>query len=203
MQVKLARAARRKHDCASIERAYLEGDRLDVSDADRAPVFDDERLSAGVRQAFYSRRLFRPCDERAHYFAARRIASRVEYARARMRRLASEREVTVFAVELSAVFNKLCDVARPLFDEDGDGVRVAQTRARINRVLIMKLNRIIIAQDNGYSALRVFGVRFSHLIFGQNGDAACFGQRDCCAKTGDAAAYYYEIWLVNHALILQ
>ena len=91
-----------------------------------------------------------------------------------MRGFASERQVAVFAVELSAVFYKLCDVARPLFDEDGDGIRVAQSRARINRVLIVKLNRIIVAQDNGYSALRVFGVGFGHLIFGQNGDAACF-----------------------------
>src|ERR1044072_6899979 len=92
MRVNLPRAARRKHDCASIERAYLVGDRLDVSDADRAPVFDDERLSAGVRQAFYSRRLFRPCDERAHYFAARRVASRAQDGRARQGAPAGERE---------------------------------------------------------------------------------------------------------------
>ena len=111
--------------------------------------------------------------------------------------------MTAFAVKLSAVLYKLRDVSRPLLDEDGDSIRVAQSRARVERVLVMKLNRIIIAQDDGDSALRVFGVGFSHLVFGQNGDAASFGQRDCCAKTGDAAADYYEISLFNHALILQ
>lgn len=120
-----------------------------------------------------------------------------------MRCFARESKMPIFPVKLRAVFYQFSNVARPLLYENGDGFRVAQPRARVNRVLIMKLNRIIIAQDDGDAALRVFCVRFSHLIFGQNGDAACLGQRDRRAKTGDAAADYDEIRLVNHSLILQ
>jgi len=62
-----------------------------------------------------------------------------------MRGLASECKMAVFAIKLCAVFYEFGDVARPLLDKDCDRFRVAQPRARVNRVLIVKLNRIVIA----------------------------------------------------------
>ncbi len=98
-----------------------------------------------MRQVFDGRKLLRPGDQRADDLAARRVAARVQDARARMRRLARKSQVTVFAVELRAVVDQLGDVARPLFDQRLDGLGVAESRARVERVLIMQLDGVVIA----------------------------------------------------------
>ena len=92
-----------------------------------------------------------------------------------VRRLAGEREVPVFAVELGAVLNQFCYIARAFFDQHRHGICVAQARSRIERVLNVKLYLVIVAQDDGDAALRVFGIRLCHAIFRQDGDAAPLG----------------------------
>ena len=104
--------------------------------------------------------------------AARCVAASVEYPRARMSSFASERELAVFAVELCAVLDEFRDVERPLFYEHGDCIRITQSRACINRVLVVKLNAIVVVKHDGYAALRVLGVRFRDPVFRQHDDAA-------------------------------
>ena len=92
-----------------------------------------------------------------------------------MRRLASERELPGLAVELGAVLNQFCYIARAFFDQYRHGILVAQARTRIEGVLNVKLYLVIVAQDYGYAALRVFGIRLCHTVFRQDGDAALLG----------------------------
>jgi hypothetical protein len=115
-----------------------------------------------------------------------------------MRGLACESELTVFAVELSAVLDQLRDITRALLYENRDGFFITQSRARINRVLIMKLNSIVIVQHDGDPALRIFGVRFSNMIFRKNDDSANARKCDRRAQPGYAASDDYEICLLCH-----
>src|SRR6185295_2423148 len=105
-----------------------------------------------------------------------------------MRSLTSESKLPVFAIELSAMLDQLGNVTRSFFDEHGDSIGIAESRARIDGVLIMQLDRVVIAQRDRNSALRVFGVGLSDLIFGENGNSAVLGELDGGSQPGYSAS---------------
>src|SRR5256714_11097604 len=115
-----------------------------------------------------------------------------------MRRLAREGEVAILAVERRAVLDQLGDVARPLFDQRLDGFCIAESGAGVEGILIMQLDRVVVAQDDGDAALRVLGVRLGDLIFGEHRHAPEASERDRGAQPGDAAADDNKISLFAH-----
>src|SRR6185436_4485668 len=105
-----------------------------------------------------------------------------------MRSLTSESKLAVFAIELGPVLDQLGDVTRSFFDQHGDGIGITEPRAYIDRVLVMQLDRIVIAQRDRNAALRVFGVGLSDLIFGENGNSAVLGKLDRGSQPGYSAS---------------
>ena len=115
-----------------------------------------------------------------------------------MRRFACEGEMTVLSIKLRAMLHQLGDVVRPLLDQRLHGFGVAESSASIERILIMKLYRVIVAQDDGDPTLRVFCVRFGDLIFCKHSHTPESGERNRSAQPGDAAADDDKISLFSH-----
>ena len=70
--------------------------------------------------------------------------------------LAGEQEFASLAIELSAPVDQLLNGGRAFFDQSPHGGHVAQPIARVQGVLFMQQDFIIIAQCHCDSALRVF-----------------------------------------------
>ena len=117
--------------------------------------------------------------------------------------LARESKLPGFAIEPGAVLDQLGDEPRSFFDEHADGLGIAEPRARIDGVLIMKLDRVVIAQRDRNAALRVFRVGLSDLIFGENGNSAVLGELDGGSQPGDSASENDELNLAGHTRIVQ
>ena len=80
VQIELPRAACSQNHSSRIEGANQIGRRLDEGDADAAPVFDNQRLRAGMRLVLDGRKFLRPGDQGADDFAACSVAARMQYA---------------------------------------------------------------------------------------------------------------------------
>ena len=130
VQVELARAARREHHAARARRARRAHERVEVADARDATVSNDEALGLCVSEERDVALASGAREECADYLAPRRVAVRVQYARARVRGLAREQQAAPFAVELRAPLYEFGDVAPPFSDENLHGALVAEARAR-------------------------------------------------------------------------
>ena len=97
-------------------------------------------------------------DERPRDLGPGLVAVRVDDAVLRVRRFASEREASArIEVEVRAGGLQFAHARRPFFDEHLDGRRIAQRRARGERVLTVQRRRIAGAERRGDAALRVRG----------------------------------------------
>src|SRR5205085_2263499 len=129
VQVELARAARREHHAARARRARRAHERVEVTDARDATVNDDEALGLGVREKRDVALGAGAREQGSDYLAPRRVAVRVQYARARVRGLTREEKATALSVELRAPLYEFTDVAPPFSDKNLDGALVAEARA--------------------------------------------------------------------------
>ena len=90
---------------------------------------------------------------------------RVQNPPARMRGFLRENQISAFAVKLRSPFDKLLDVFRAFGDQRFDRFFVAESRARDQRIFLVKLGVIVVRKNDRDAALRVFGVRFAGFVF--------------------------------------
>ena len=118
----------------------------------------------------------------------------VQNAIATVRALAREREAAVtLTVERRTPIDQLLNGRWTLLDQGVDSGVVAESVAGIDGVLLMQLDFVFVAQDDGDSALRIFGRRLAEAVFSDDEDAAGIGQFNRRAESGDTCANHQEI----------
>ena len=128
--------------------------------------------------------------ERSGDFFAGGVALRVEYTVAAVSPLARKSQLAAFAIELRAPGDQFLDGSRPFVHQGVDGLRVAETIARVERVLFMERHFVVIVQCSGDSALRVLGRRLAQRILGDYENGAMRGEFNGGAEAGDTRANY-------------
>jgi hypothetical protein len=118
---------------------------------------------------------------------------RVKNAVTRVRALAAEHELGAFAVKLGAPADQLFDDRGAFFHQRVHGGLVAQAVARHQRVLLMQLHFVVIAQRGRDPALRVLRTRFLPIALGEHEDLTGGGQLDSGAQPGHTGANDQEI----------
>ena len=108
--------------------------------------------------------------QRAFDLRARRITTRVHHSRQRVTALDGERERSVLFVEPRAEFHEFSNATRSFGHEDVDRIGVAQAGSGDERVLLMQLGRVRIAEHRGHSTLRVPGGRRREFALGDDTD---------------------------------
>src|SRR4029079_3913624 len=102
---------------------------------------------------------------------------------------AKRQPAVLIAVEVRAPVNEFAHIARSFFNEDPHRALVAETRAGLERVVSMTIGTVIGAECGGYATLRIPGVAFSRVGFGEDDDAADRRERDGRAQSSDPAAH--------------
>jgi hypothetical protein len=162
--------------------------RVQEPHANHRGVLDDRLHGGGMVDDGDRRAAGEVRGEHARDLAARRIA-RVQHAPHRVRGLAREIERAVrLAIERRPPVDQLAHVARPLVDEDADGVVVAEAVAGGNRVGEVQRRRVVGADRRGDAALRVAGAAGAGIGFRQDEHAAVRRELDGRAQAGNAAA---------------
>src|SRR5205823_763798 len=82
------------------------------------------------------------------------------------------------AVERCAPLDQLLNRRGAFLDERMYGLAIAQAIARLQRVLLMETDLVVIAQRDRDATLRVFGRGFAKAVLGDYQDAARFGKLD-------------------------
>ena len=103
-----------------------------------------------------------------------------------------------FAIELRAPVDQILNGGGAFFDQRVDGVLVAESVARVERVLLVQRDLIVVAERHGDAALRVFGRGLAQGVFGDHENAAGLRQFDCRAQTGDAGANDQKVAVHRH-----
>src|SRR6478672_952567 len=124
----------------------------------------------------------------------------VEYAPSRMGSLPREDQISALAVEFRPPIDKLLDVLRSLCDQRLNRRLIAQPGTGDKSVPLVEIRIIVLRQDDRHAALRVFGVRFAGLVFGEDSDLSAAGcELDRGAQTRDAAADDDEVRFEGHS----
>jgi hypothetical protein len=117
-------------------------------------------------------------DERPLDLGAGRVAPRVEDAAATVGRLPPEVDAAlVVAVELGADLDQPVDGRAGALDELADGLGVAETGSSDQRVLLVKVRRVVRPDRGGDAALGPAGVALAEPALGQQGDPPTRRQR--------------------------
>ncbi len=128
-------------------------------------------------------------DERARDLGAGLVAVRVDDAILRVRRLAAEHEPPVrIEIEVRAGGLQLAHARRPFLDQHLHRRRVAERRARGERVLPVQRRRVAGAERRGDSALRVGGRAVEQRALREQQHVAVLRRAPCGVQSGDAAA---------------
>ena len=90
---------------------------------------------------------------------------RVQDSIARMGAFASKQQIGTFAVEGCSPFDQLLDEGGSFFDERADGFEIAEAIAGNERVLLMQLHFVVVAEGNRDAALRVLRGGFAQAVF--------------------------------------
>ncbi len=139
--------------------------------------------------------------ERARDLAAGQVA-RVQHAPHGVRAFAAKRRPAVgIAIELGAPVEQFADVVRSFADQHFDGGDVAEPGPRLERVVAVKLDAVVVAERRGDAALRVAGVALSAVGLGHQHDVAVAYEMNRGAKAGDAAADHDEIRAKSHRVL--
>lgn len=199
--VQLARASGCQHDGAAKDLEHFERAQVDVLDAS-APLIlnglDDKASSRGMGKELDIWLEMRARQQCAHDLAASRIAVGVQHPAPRVGGFAREDQAIVDPIELRSPFDEFRDVLPALFNQDGHGRFVAQSGARLDRVVAMKRHFILFAQSDGDAALGPFAVRFAEAVFRQDDHGPCGSKSDRGTKSGDTAADHDKIWVLVH-----
>ena len=102
--------------------------------------------------------------------------------------LARQGDARPLAIEARPPLDELEGARRPFLDQHADRPLVAQTVARLDRVLIVQRNLVVVRQHRGQTALRLVRGRIGRTVLGQDRDApAAPGDLDGGAQAGDSA----------------
>jgi hypothetical protein len=74
-----------------------------------------------------------------------------------------------------------------------NGLHVTKSGARVDRVLLVELNAIVIAERGRNTTLCVFGRRFAKRLFRNDEDAARLRQFDSGTHPGDAGSNHQKV----------
>ena len=118
---------------------------------------------------------------------------RVQDAAAAVGAFAREGQTPAIAVELGAPVDQLLDGGGTFFDQRVHGAAIAQTVAGGERVLLVQLHFVVVAERHGDAALRVLGRGFVQRVLGDHQHLARLRQFDGRAQPGHASADDKEI----------
>jgi hypothetical protein len=100
----------------------------------------------------------------------------------------SEEKLRAIAIELRTPVDQFLNDTRRFFNEGTDRFRIAQTGARIERVVLVKLNIVVVTKGRGNPALRIFGRRFAEAVLCDDEHRTSLRQLNRRTKTRDAGA---------------
>jgi hypothetical protein len=166
---------------------------VDLRPADFAVFVEQEIGSSREASELDVRERSRFVVEGARNFASGRISLRVQHAVAAVRALAGERQLVAFAIELRAPIDELLNSRGAFLHQRVDRRTVAQPVSREQRVLLVELHLVIVAERYRDSALRIFRRGFVQAVFGNDQDAPGLSQLNRGAKAGHAGSDDNEI----------
>ena len=177
-----------------------------IPDPGAAPVLDHQVDDLGVRVRPDPGHGRHPLVEHAADLAAGRIA-RVQHPPHAVRPLDRQRRLTIgAAVESRPPVHQLPDEPWPIFDERPHRPLVAEAIAGRQGVRSVELGRVSRAHRGGNAALRVSGVAFAGLCFGEDEhvpDWTELGDRpQACDATSDDEIVCAEVHGVSDPVIL-
>src|SRR6185437_9482546 len=116
--------------------------------------------------------------EGARDFPPRGVAVRVEDAVAAVRAFAGEQQLRSPPVESGAPFDQLLNGGGSVLNQRSNGVDVTQAVSRVESVLFVKIDLVIVVQGGGDSALRIFRRGLAKAVFCDYKHAARGGELD-------------------------
>ena len=117
----------------------------------------------------------------------------MKYAIAAVSAFPRKKQPRAFTVERCSPFDELLDGGRAFFDERVDRFHVAETITGGDRVVLVQLEFVIVAESDSNASLRVFGGGFAQAVFGNDEDAAERSQFNGCAKARNTSSDHYKI----------
>jgi 3-dehydroquinate synthase len=131
--------------------------------------------------------------EGAGDFTAGGIAVGMEDAVAGVGAFAAEDEDAAFPIELGAPFEEFLDDAGAFGDEGADGVRVAETIAGGEGILLVEGDLVIVGKGGGDASLRILGGRLMEGVLGEDEHLAVFGKGNGGPQAGDASPDHQKV----------
>ena len=119
---------------------------------------------------------------------ARGIPLRVKDPPLAVRRLLGECEFGAFLVELGPPPDELADAQGTFLDQGADRLPDAEAVARLDGVIEVDGDLVLVGQDHGHAALGVLGAALRRRVLGDHEDIAVPCELDGCTETGDTAA---------------
>jgi 3-dehydroquinate synthase len=188
-----AQTARRKQDRTRFSDDHRLRTLIECADAcDLAVVFQEvgDRREAFQRNV---RLLLGTVSKRAYDLAASRVALRVQHAMAAMSALAREQQLAAFSIECSSPGDQLLDCSGTLLDKRAHGLNIAQPIAGEQRVLLMQLDFVVIAERDSDATLRILRRRLEQAVFCDDKNPAMRGQLNCRTKPCYTGSHHDEI----------
>jgi 3-dehydroquinate synthase len=162
--------------------------RADETRAGTPAVLDDQIDDARMCVGGDTRQLRGALPQRPSDLAAGGITG-MQHAAGAVRPFDRERRRAVLLpVELCAPLDQLADVSRPVLHQHLHGANVAESVAGRDRILGVKLRRIVGTKGRRDAALGVAGITLFRLSFRENENVARAAQPGDCAQTRDTAA---------------
>ena len=96
----------------------------------------------------------------------------MQHPAAAVRPLPGEGDLGAGAVELCAPLDQLLDARRSFLHQNARRLFVAQAIAGLQRVFQVQAHLILVTERSRNATLRILGVGFRHLLFGQTHHAA-------------------------------
>jgi hypothetical protein len=107
-----------------------------------------------------------------------------------MRAFTREYQLRPFAIEFRAPLDQFLDGIGTVLDKRVHSIRIAQACACDQRILLMQLDVVIIAECRGDAALGVLGRGLAERILGDHNDAAHRRKLNGCAQTCNTRTDY-------------
>lgn len=167
----------------------------------------DSRASSLFHKKVQSERVINDLDvgmtdelpqKRANDLSTCGIPLRVQDTASGVGRLPTEFPSFPRTIKPTAPGHQFLNISRAFFDEDANGLGIAQSGSRSQRIFIVQLDLIVVAEDDGDASLRVFGARFGETVFGEDENTTDTSQFNGCPQASNAAADDDEISLRAH-----
>ena len=124
----------------------------------------------------------------ARDLAPRRIAMRMQHPVAAVRAFSREGQPGSLAVELRAPLDELPNRRGSFLHQGAHRRTVAEAVSRVQRVLLVQFDLVVVAQSDGDPALRIFGGGFPEAVLRHDQHLARLGQFDGGAQSGHSGS---------------